>query len=122
MNQFQGIGNLSKDVDSRFTPNGKQVATFTVCCDSGYGENKHTEFVKCVAWGKTAEVAEKYLSKGSKVFIQGPMKTRKWADKDGNDRYTSEVTVLELTMLSPRGDSADRYEPQTMPDIEDTPF
>lgn len=98
-NQFSGIGNLAADVASQFTQGGKRVANFTVCCDNGYGDNKKTEFVRCVAWEKIAGVCADYLTKGSKVFIQGPMQTRKWQDKDGNDKYTVEIVVREMKML-----------------------
>ncbi len=103
-NQFTGIGNLAADPESRFTQSGKQVASFTVCCDTGYGDNKHTEFVKCVAWEKTAESVQNYLKKGSKCMIQGNMKTRKWEDKDGNTRYSTEIIVQVMKILSPRSE------------------
>lgn len=104
-NQFIGIGNLAADPESRFTTNGKQVATFTVCCDYGYGEHKKTEFVRCVAWEKLAEIATTYLVKGSKCMIQGTMQTRKWQDQSGNDRYSTEIICQTIKMLSPRNES-----------------
>ena len=121
-NQFTGIGNLSKDPESR-QAGETPVATFTVCCDCGYGDKKHTEFVKCVSFGKTADVVSKYLTKGSKVLVQGEMKTRKWTDKEGNDKYTTEITVREMKMLGskPQSDDGGRYEPPTTGG-EDVPF
>ena len=104
-NQFTGIGNLAADPESRFTTNGKQVATFTVCCDSGYGEHKKTEFVRCVAWEKLAEIAITYLVKVGKCMIQGTMQTRKWKDQSGNDRYSTEIICQNIKMLSPRNES-----------------
>lgn len=109
-NQFTGIGNLAADPESRFTTNGKQVATFTVCCDSGYGEHKKTEFVRCLAWDKLAEIVTSYLTKGSKCMIQGVMQTRKWQDQSGNDRYSTEIIVQTMKMLSPRGESAGKHD------------
>jgi len=104
-NQFIGIGNLAADPEGRFTNNGKQVSTFTVCCDSGYGEHKKTEFVRCVAWDKLAEIVTTYLSKGSKCMVQGTMQTRKWQDQSGNDRYSTEIICHTMKMLSQRNES-----------------
>jgi len=101
-NQFTGIGRLAADPESRFTQTGKQVVNFTVCCDSGYGDNKRTEFVKCVAWEKLAGVCSEYLSKGSMVFIKGEMRTRKYQDQSGNDRFITEISVRDMKMLSAR--------------------
>ena len=125
-NQFTGIGNLAADPESRSTASGTQVANFTVCCDSGYGDKKVTEFVRCVAWAKTAELAVSYLHKGSKVLIQGEMNTRKWTDNNGVDRYSTEITVRELRFLSPRGEGGQQQEPEPYPSNngtgEDVPF
>ena len=124
-NQFTGIGNLSADVESRFTQSGKQVASFTVCCDSGYGDKKTTEFVRCVAWEKLAEIATEYLSKGKRCMIQGVMQTRKWQDQSGSDRYSTEIIVRELKLLSPRDESSspnDRQQPPIHGDSGKVPF
>ena len=102
-NQFTGIGNLAADPETRETQSGTQVTNFTVCCDSGWGDNKHTEFVRCVAWAKLAGVVSQYLHKGSKCFIQGEMQTRKWQDQNGQDRYSTEIVVRDMKMLDSRG-------------------
>lgn len=125
-NLFIGIGNLAADVESRYTQSGKQVASFTVCCDSGYGDSKKTEFVRCVAWDKLAEIATNYLSKGSKCMVQGTMQTRQWDDKDGQKRYSTEIIVREMKLLSPRSegqrqDSGGNY-PEPPPMGDDVPF
>lgn len=114
-NQFTGIGNLASDPESRFTTNGKNVASFTVCCDSGYGDNKKTEFVRCIAWEKLAEIATNYLKKGSRCMVQGSMQTRKWQDKEGTDRFSTEIIVRELKLLSPRGDGSHGAESDPFP-------
>lgn len=122
-NQFTGIGNLAADPETRYSQDGKAVANFTVCCDSGYGEHKKTEFVRTVAFGKLAEIVGEYLKKGSKCMIQGTMQTRKWTDKDGNDKYTTEIVAREMKMLSPRSgqqESAGDYQAQDMG--SDVPF
>jgi len=105
-NQFTGVGRLSADPTSRYTQSGKHVANFTVCCDTGFGEKKQTEFVRCVAWEKTADAVANYLTKGSKVMIIGPMQTRAWDDKDGNKRYSTEINVREMRMLDSKGSSS----------------
>jgi len=105
-NQFTGIGNLARDPETRYSQEGKAIANFTVCCDHGWGEHKKTEFVKVVAFGKLAEIVGQYLTKGSRCMVQGPMQTRKWQDKDGQDRYTTEIVANEMKMLSGRNDSA----------------
>ncbi len=117
-NQFTGIGNLAADVESRYTQSGVQVVNFTTCCEYGYGDNKQTEFVRCVAWDKLADICAQYLRKGSRVFIQGTMETRKWQDKDGNDRYSTEIRVNNMKMLSPKSQD----QPPEPPAFADTPF
>lgn len=118
-NQFTGVGRLSADPETRFTTSGKQVTSFTVCCDAGYGDNKHTEFVKAITWEKTAKVASDYLHKGSMCMIQGEMKTRAWEDKENNKRYTTEINVQTVKLLSPK--SSDQSESQGQQDSDYTP-
>lgn len=104
-NQFTGVGRLAADPESRFTQAGTQVANFTLCCDSGWGEKKRTEFVRVVAWDKLAKVVADYLRKGSLCMIQGEMQTRKYQDNSGNDRYSTEIIAREMKMLSPKSES-----------------
>ncbi len=105
-NQFTGIGNLASEPELRFTKSGTSVASFTVCCDYGYGDNKKTEFVRCVAWDKLADIIGEYLRKGSKCFVQGSMQTRQWEDNDGNKRYSTEIVVNTMKMLDSKGNSS----------------
>lgn len=114
-NQFTGIGNLAADPETRFTQGGTQVTNFTVCCESGYGDHKKTEFVKCVSWAKLAEIVGKYFHKGNRVMIQGSMETRSWDDKDGNKRYSTEIRVETAKNLSPRTDTQDHGYPEPPP-------
>ena len=102
LNQCTFIGNLAADPTNQFTKNGNAVSNFTVCVDVGWGDKKETEFVRCVAWSKLAEICGEYLHKGSKVFVQGEMKTRSWEDKEGVKRYTTEINVQTMKMLSPK--------------------
>lgn len=115
LNQCQFIGNLGRDPEVKSTQSGDKVANLTIACTdkwkSADGERKErTTWVPVVIWGALAGIAEKYLRKGSKVFIQGKFSVRKWHDKDGNDRYTTEVVLqgpgAVLTMLD--GPSGDR--------------
>ena len=75
-NQYTGIGRFSADPESRFTQAGTQVVNFTLCCDSGWGDKKRTEFVRVVAWDKLAKVVADYMHKGSLCMIQGEKKAR----------------------------------------------
>jgi len=105
-NQFTGIGRLAADPETRYSQAGKAIANFTICCDSGYGEHKKTEFVRCVAFDKLAEIIKDYLGKGSLCMVQGALQTRKWQDKDGADRYTTEIVAREMKILSPKQEAS----------------
>lgn len=93
------VGNLGQDPEVRYMPNGGAVANFTLATseswrDKATGEQKEkTEWHRVVLFGKLAEVAGEYLRKGSQVYIEGALQTRKWADQSGQDRYTTEVVV-----------------------------
>lgn len=100
------IGNLGKDPEVRHLENGAVVANFSIATSETYvdrnsGERReNTDWHNIVLWRGLAEVAEKYLRKGQKVYIEGKLKTRSWQDKDGNTRYTTEVLGDQMTMLS----------------------
>jgi len=102
------IGNLGADPEIRYTQNGTQVATFRLATterrkgpDGQIQEN--TEWHRIVAWQRLAEICGEYLHKGSRVYIEGKIQTRKWQDQNGVDRYTTEIVAREMKMLSPRG-------------------
>lgn len=103
------IGNLGADPEVRYSQNGTAVANFRVATTETWkkeGEREElTEWHRIVAFGKLAEICGEYLSKGSKVFIEGKIQTRKWEDRDGNPRYTTEIVARDMKMLSPRGTS-----------------
>ena len=90
MNSCIFTGRLTADPETRYTNDGKAVTTFNLAVDDGYGDNKTTSFFRIVLFGKTAESAEKYLSKGRKVAVMGRAKQNSWTDKDGNKRQTVE--------------------------------
>jgi single-strand DNA-binding protein len=100
------IGNLGKDPEVRHLENGAVVANFPIATSETYtdrttGERReNTDWHSIVLWRGLAEIAEKYLKKGQKIYVEGKLKTRSWQDKDGNTRYTTEVVGDEMTMLS----------------------
>lgn len=99
------IGNLGADPEVRHLQNGAAVANFNLATteifkDKQTGERREiTEWHRVVAWRWHAETAEKYLRKGSKLYVEGKLRTRKWQDKDGIERYTTEILVDEMNML-----------------------
>lgn len=104
------IGNLGTDPEVRYMPQGGAVANLTVATseswtDKATNEKKEqTEWHRVVIYQRLAEIAGEYLRKGSKVYIEGKLKTRKWQDKDGVERYTTEIIANELQMLDGRGE------------------
>lgn len=102
------VGNLGNDPEVKYLPNGGAVANFTLATseswkDKSTGENKEqTEWHRCVAYKRLAEVVGEYCKKGSKIYVEGQLKTRKWQDQSGQDRYTTEIVVREMQMLDSR--------------------
>ena len=128
------VGNLGRDPEMRSFTNGDQVANVSIACtekwrDKNSGEQKeHTEWVPLVFSGKLAEIAGKYLTKGSQIYVEGQLRTRKWTDDQGVEKYRTEVRVLNLQMLGgkPNGEqqAAPRpAAPQSFDDMDaDVPF
>lgn len=106
------IGNLGKDPETKSLPSGSAVTNVTVATTEGWkdkqsGEKKElTEWHRVVFFDRLAEIAGQYLKKGSKVYIEGSLRTRKWQDKDGKDHYTTEVRANEMQMLDGKGGGA----------------
>ena len=106
------VGNLGKDPEVRYMPNGNAVANITLATSESWkdktsGEQQEkTEWHRVVMFRRLGEIAGEYLKKGSQVYIEGKLQTRKWQDKDGNDRYTTEIVADEMQMLGSRGGSA----------------
>ena len=110
LNKVMLIGNLGKDPEVRYTASGQAVAGFSLATTEKFkgksGEwEERTEWHNITLWGKLAEIAGEYLAKGKTVYIEGRLQTRKWQDKSGNDRYTTEVVGDKMQMLSPKGES-----------------
>jgi single-strand DNA-binding protein len=108
LNKAMLIGHLGRDPEVRYMPNGDAVANVAVATseqwkDKATGEKKEaTEWHRVVVYGKLAEVIGQYLKKGSQVFFEGKIKTRKWTDKDGIEKYTTEIVADTMQMLGPK--------------------
>lgn len=113
------IGNLGRDPEVRYSPNGGAIANITLATseswkDKNTGEQvDKTEWHRVVFFRRLAEIVGEYLKKGSKVYIEGKLQTRKWQDKEGNDRYTTEVVANEMQMLDSRGGSTSYNQDET---------
>lgn len=103
------IGNLGNDPEVKYTASGSAVANVSIATsenwkDKATGENQErTEWHRIVFFGKLAEIVGEYLKKGSQVYVEGRLQTRKWQDKEGQDRYTTEIVANEMQMLGGRG-------------------
>ena len=109
LNKVMLIGNLGKDPEVRFTASGQAVASFSLATSEKFkgksGEmEERTEWHNITLWGKLAEIAGEYLSKGKTIYIEGRLQTRKWQDKSGNDRYTTDIVGDKMQMLSAKGE------------------
>src|SRR5882757_4484784 len=103
------VGNIGKDPETRYMPNGKAVTNFSVATSEAWTDKQsgdkqeRTEWHNVVLFEKLAEIAAEYLRKGSQVYIEGSLRTRKWQDKEGRDRYTTEVIASDMQMIGGRG-------------------
>jgi len=126
------VGNLGADPEIRYTPSGMAVANFRIATSETFNKDgqkeTRTEWHRIVAFGKLAEICGEYLAKGKQVYIEGKIQTRKWTDKDGNDKYTTEILANQMQMLGGRdasgggaggGEGVDELPPS---DIDDVPF
>lgn len=110
------IGNLGKDPELRYAPNGSAVTSFSIATNEQWKDQEgnpqeRTTWHNLVLWGKLAEVAAEYLKKGRKVYVEGRLQYRDYEDKNGNKRYVTEVVVNDLVMLGSRQDGGEREEP-----------
>jgi single-strand DNA-binding protein len=129
LNQCNFIGRCGRDPESKFTQAGKQVVNVSIACTEKYNGEERTEWVNLVFWGKLSEIVEKYVKKGSLIYVSGKMQTRKW-EKDGQTHYATDINCREMKMLGSRKneeaqddglpDSHNAYGPD--PSEEDVPF
>ncbi len=112
------IGNVGKDPETRYMPSGGAVTNITVATSESWKDKntgdkqERTEWHRVVFFNKLGEIAGEYLKKGSKVYVEGSLRTRKWQGQDGQDRYTTEIVGNEMQMLDSRGGSASFDAPQ----------
>jgi single-strand DNA-binding protein len=131
LNKVMIIGNLGRDPEMRYIPSGSPVTTFSVAVTRSWRNaegqpQEETEWFTVVAWNKLAEVANQYLSKGRKVYVEGRLRTRSWDDANsGEKRYRTEVVAQDIQFIEPRGQgSGGDFGPQEQPaqDFDDMPF
>lgn len=120
LNKSMIIGNLTKDVSLRYTQSGSAVASFAVATSEKYKDKdgnqvENTEYHSVTAWNKLAEICSEFLHKGSKVYIEGKLKTDKYTDQNGVEKYSTKIVASDMKLLSPRsqGDQQGQqeYEP-----------
>ncbi len=134
------VGNLGRDPEVRYTQNGNAVANINLATnevwkDKSGQRQERTEWHRVVVWGKQAEIAKEYLTKGRQIYVEGSLQTRQWEDKDKQKRYTTEIRCQRFVMLGGRGGegrsesvggSGPEPEPEMPPDMsysdEDIPF
>ena len=117
VNKVTLIGNLGNDPEVRYSNNGNAVANVSLATaeswrDKDSGEQQErTEWHRIVFFGRLAEIVSEYLHKGSQIYVEGRLQTNKWQDKEGNDRYTTQIVANEMQMLGSRGSSSANQEP-----------
>jgi len=100
LNKIEIIGNVGKEPEMRFVPNGSPVVSFSVAVNDQFGENKTTEWFNVITWDKLAETCNQYVTKGMLVFVEGRQQTSKWDDKEGNTHYKTELIANRVLFLS----------------------
>ncbi len=120
------IGNLGRDPELRYTGSGQAVCQFSIATSESWGQGddrqERTEWHRIVVWGRRGEVAAEYMKKGSKVYIEGRLQTRKWQDKNGQDRYTTEVVARDFQFLDRREGGGGGRSSSNEPPLPEDPF
>lgn len=127
LNRAQLVGNLTRDPEMRYTPNGQAVSSFGVATNRRWkdkeGNNQEqTEFHNIVAWGKLAEISNQYLKKGNKVYVEGRLQTHTWDGQDGSKKNRTEIIAENMIFLTPKGTvnvGSEDNVPQEQPDKAD---
>lgn len=115
------LGNLGQDPEVRFTPSGAAVANMNIATTDTWNDKQsgqrqeRTEWHRVVVFNKLAEIVQQYVKKGSRVYIEGRLQTRKWQDQNGNDRYSTEIVANDMQMLDTRNDGGGQQAPQQAP-------
>ena len=126
LNKVQMTGRLGADPEMRYTPQGHAVTTFRAASNRSWrtadGEaHEDTEWFRVVAWNKLAEICHQWLSKGSRVYVEGRMQTRQWQDQEGQTRYQTEIIAIDIIILDSRRDGTSAQLDNTPAAIDDTP-
>lgn len=111
LNKIMLIGNLGRDPEMRFTPSGKAVTDFSIAVNrrrrsAGGDFTDDTEWFRVVCWDRLAEIADQYLSKGTQIYVEGRVQTRRYTANDGTERTSVDVIANEMIILTPRGERA----------------
>lgn len=112
INRIVLMGRLTADPEYRQTPNGIAVATFSIAVDRSFaskGQERQTDFIPCVAWRQTADFVSRYFQKGSMIAVDGSLQTRKYTDKQGNNRTAFEVVIDQVSFTGSKAESSGTY-------------
>ncbi len=124
LNKIMIIGNVGKEPEMRFTPDGKAVTSFSVAVNDKYGETEHTEWFRVTAWGRLAETCNEYLEKGQQVYVEGRIKLNQWDDNEGKNHSQLEINANQVVFLAKKkgsdeamvvGDGVTELEPEDLP-------
>lgn len=128
LNRCEFIGRLGRDPESRFSENGTQIVNFSLAVGRKYKDKEQTEWINISAFGNLADICSQYLTKGSQIYIAGRLQTRKWQDKDGQDRYSTEIIADQMQMLGGKSEKPTSRARSTQPprnpddDLDNLPF
>ena len=122
LNKMQAIGNLGKDPEVRTLESGSKVVNFSLALSEKFKNRdgqpqEKTEWLNCVAWNKTAEIVEKYIKKGSKIYVEGKIETEKYTNSSGEVRYSTKCKVVNIIMLGGKGGSSESSAIQSNSDV-----
>lgn len=101
------MGRLTHEPELRQTGTGRPVCSFSIAVNNGYGENRRTDFINCVAWNKTAEFVSRYFTKGKMIIVIGRITTRAWEDKNGKRCYETDVVADEVSFGESKGTASE---------------
>ena len=105
------VGHVGKDPDIRATSSGDTVASFSLATNTGYGENKTTDWHNVSVFGKSADFVRNYVKKGAQVYVEGSIRNRSYVDKGGNKKYVTEIKAFTVQALGQKESSPQQYEP-----------
>ena len=126
VNKFLGIGNLTRDPEVRVMTNGESVANCSIACNETWkakdgSKQEKVEYINLVFYRSLAKIVGEYLKKGASIYVEGKLQTRKYQDKEGKDRYISEIIVNEMKMLGSKGSKEEAEQPTTLADRPNVP-